>query len=72
MASSLKQLLAIALVLDFAASYVRAADPDPLADFTPANLTSFVFRGLGQNGVVSTSPGGRRAALNIEIFPALK
>ncbi|GAQ90776.1 hypothetical protein KFL_006830045 [Klebsormidium nitens] len=49
------------------------ADPDSsLADFTPSNLTSFVFRGLGKNGVVSVAPGGRRAALSVEVFPALK
>lgn len=69
----LHPVLRAALVLVLAASVgsVKAADADPLTDFTPANLTSFTFRGLGPNGSTTTSPGGRRAGLSPAIFPAL-
>jgi quercetin dioxygenase-like cupin family protein len=46
------------------------ADPDPLTDFAP-NVTTFTFKDLNQNGIINVGPGGRRAALNITIFPAL-
>jgi hypothetical protein len=46
------------------------ADPDPLTDFAPG-VTTFTFKDLNQNGIINVGPGGRRAALNITIFPAL-
>ncbi|GAQ93390.1 hypothetical protein KFL_014910010, partial [Klebsormidium nitens] len=56
-------LLQVALFLVLSVFSARA-DPDPLADFTPSNQTSFVFRSLGTNGVVSVSAGGKRAGLS--------
>ncbi len=47
---------------------VNAADPDPLLD-NPLNLTSFTLRDIFQNGVVTSGPGGVRAALNTRNFP---
>jgi hypothetical protein len=58
MASWVKtSLIPAALFLWFAqSSAVHAADPDPLQD-TPGNLTSFTFRNLTKNGVVSGAEG---------------
>jgi hypothetical protein len=46
------------------------ADPDPLTDFAPG-VKTFTFKDLNKNGVINVGPGGRRAALNTTIFPAL-
>jgi hypothetical protein len=72
MAFLMKTFLLSALLLWFAfSSAVQAADPDPLQD-TPGNVTSFSFRNLPKNGVVSVASGGLRAALSVAKFPALE
>ncbi|KAI5079469.1 hypothetical protein GOP47_0004948 [Adiantum capillus-veneris] len=48
-----------------------AADPDPLVDI-PAGLTSFTLRDIFTNGDVSVGPGGTRATVNVNIFPAME
>ncbi|KAJ7523219.1 hypothetical protein O6H91_18G041800 [Diphasiastrum complanatum] len=49
---------------------VRAADPDPLVDFSSV-AHSFTLRDIFTNGDVSHGPGGIRAALDTTIFPAM-
>ncbi|KAI5079308.1 hypothetical protein GOP47_0004787 [Adiantum capillus-veneris] len=48
-----------------------ASDPDPLVDI-PAGLTSFTLRDIFTNGDVSVGPGGTRATVNVNIFPAME
>ncbi|MCO5595145.1 hypothetical protein L7F22_049183 [Adiantum nelumboides] len=62
---------AIALLLMMSMDTALASDPDPLLDFPPG-LTSFTLRDIFTNGDVSVGPGGTRATVNINIFPAMQ
>ncbi|MCO5612988.1 hypothetical protein L7F22_067261 [Adiantum nelumboides] len=61
----------IAVLLMMSTKTALAADPDPLLDF-PSGLTSFTLRDIFTNGEVAVGPGGTRATVNINIFPAMQ
>ncbi|MCO5550709.1 hypothetical protein L7F22_004199 [Adiantum nelumboides] len=61
----------IAVLLMMSTKTALAADPDPLLDFPPS-LTSFTLRNIFTNGEVAVGPGGTRATVNINIFPAMQ
>ncbi|MCO5552752.1 hypothetical protein L7F22_006269 [Adiantum nelumboides] len=64
-------VIVVLLMMSMQLKTALAADPDPLFDFFPTNLTSFTLRDIFTNDDVSIGPGGTRATVNINIFPAM-